>query len=99
MTLTISPVDVDWSKTEGLVPAVIQHSDDGRVLMLGFMSEAALVTTLETRRVTFWSRTRQKLWTKGETSGHFLDVVDVKLDCDRDTLLVRARPNGPVCHT
>jgi len=83
----------------GLVPAIIQDAETRNVLMLGFMNEEAYQKTLETKHVTFWSRTRQTLWTKGETSGHFLNLVDMKIDCDNDTLLVRVNPIGPTCHT
>ena len=84
---------------DGLVPAIIQDADTRQVLMLGFMNEEAYEKTLQTGHVTFWSRTRQTLWTKGETSGHFLNLVDMKADCDNDTLLVRVHPIGPTCHT
>ncbi len=90
--------DIDWEKGGGLVPAVVQDADDGRVLMLGYMDRRALQVTRDTGRVTFYSRSRQALWTKGETSGHVLDLVALDVDCDGDTLLVQARPNGPVCH-
>lgn len=90
---------IDFAKGDGLVPAIVQHARDGAVLMLGYMNREAVEATIETRAVTFWSRSRQSLWRKGETSGHTLDLVDLRLDCDRDTLLVRALPNGPVCHT
>ena len=90
---------IDFDKMDGLVPAIIQDADTRQVLMLGFMNEAAYQKTLETRHVTFWSRTRNTLWTKGETSGHFLNLVDMKTDCDNDTLLVRVHPVGPTCHT
>ena len=93
------PSQLDWSKGEGLLPAIVQHADTGVVLMLGFMNYEALSHTLESRRVTFFSRTKQRLWTKGETSGHWLDLVNISADCDADTLLVLARPAGPVCHT
>ena len=83
----------------GLVPAIIQDSKTLKVLMLGFMNEEALKTTESTGKVTFWSRTRQCLWTKGETSGNYLNVVDILIDCDNDTLLIKADPVGPVCHT
>ncbi len=89
---------LDWEKGGGLLPAVVQHARDGRVLMVGFMNPDALRATLGGRRVTFYSRTRQSLWTKGETSGNVLEVVGVSTDCDRDTLLVQALPAGPVCH-
>ena len=90
---------IDFEKMGGLVPAIIQDAETKNVLMLGFMNEEAYEKTLETRHVTFWSRTRQTLWTKGETSGHFLNLVDMKIDCDNDTLLVRVNPIGPTCHT
>jgi phosphoribosyl-ATP pyrophosphohydrolase/phosphoribosyl-AMP cyclohydrolase len=89
---------LDWEKSGGLVPAVVQHAHSGAVLMLGYMDRAALERTLASRRVTFLSRSKGRLWEKGETSGHTLDLVDVRQDCDRDTLLVRAVPRGPVCH-
>ena len=89
---------LDWDKGDGLLPAIVQDAGSGRVLMLGYMNRDALRTTLGTRRVTFYSRSRQALWTKGETSGNFLDLVEASFDCDRDTLLVLARPEGPVCH-
>ena len=90
---------LDFDKMGGLLPAIIQDADTGKVLMLGFMNEQAYQTTQETGKVTFFSRTRNCLWTKGETSGHFLHVVSVLVDCDNDTLLVKARPEGAVCHT
>lgn len=90
---------VDWGKAEGLVPAVIQHAGSGAVLMLGYMNREALLQTLQREQVVFFSRSKQRLWEKGESSGHFLKLVDVKLDCDADTLLVTAWPQGPVCHT
>lgn len=93
------PSQLDWGKGAGLLPAIVQHADSGVVLMLGFMNFEALSRTLETRRVTFFSRTKDRLWTKGETSGHWLELDDVHADCDADTLLVFARPAGPVCHT
>ncbi|MFT3746474.1 MAG: bifunctional phosphoribosyl-AMP cyclohydrolase/phosphoribosyl-ATP diphosphatase HisIE [Pyrinomonadaceae bacterium] len=85
--------------TDGLIPAIVQDADTRTVLMLGFVNEEALKKTLETRRVTFYSRSRRQLWTKGETSGNFLDLVSIKPDCDDDTLLIKARPNAGVCHT
>ncbi len=91
--------DLDWNKGGGLLPAIVQDADDGRVLMLGYMNAEALEATRQTGRVTFFSRSRQRLWTKGETSGHHLELVDLLSDCDRDTLLVLARPAGPACHT
>lgn len=90
---------IDYSKLNGLVPAIIQDADTRVVLMLGFMNEEAYKKTIETGKVTFWSRTRNTLWTKGETSGNFLNVVDIKIDCDNDTLLIKVHPVGPVCHT
>ena len=90
---------LDFDKMGGLLPAIIQDADTGKVLMLGFMNEQAYQATQETGKVTFFSRTRNCLWTKGETSGHFLHVVSVLVDCDNDTLLVKARPEGAVCHT
>lgn len=90
---------IDYEKMDGLVPAIIQDSETRQVLMLGFMNEEAYQKTLDTKHVTFWSRTRNCLWTKGETSGHFLNLVDMKVDCDNDTLLVRVHPIGPTCHT
>jgi phosphoribosyl-ATP pyrophosphatase (EC 3.6.1.31)/phosphoribosyl-AMP cyclohydrolase (EC 3.5.4.19) len=89
----------DFAKGEGLVPAIVQHARTGEVLMLGYMDEAALAKTRDTGLVTFFSRSKQRLWTKGETSGDTLVLVDVKIDCDNDTLLVRALPAGPTCHT
>jgi phosphoribosyl-AMP cyclohydrolase / phosphoribosyl-ATP pyrophosphohydrolase len=90
---------LDFDKTGGLLPAIIQHADTGAVLMLGYMNPQALATTLARGRVVFWSRSKQRLWEKGETSGHTLDVVAIHEDCDQDSLLVLARPAGPVCHT
>lgn len=90
---------IDFEKMGGLVPAIIQDADTRKVLMLGFMNEEAYQQTLETKHVTFWSRTRNTLWTKGETSGNFLNLVDMKVDCDQDTLLVQVHPVGPTCHT
>ncbi|MDO4818418.1 MAG: bifunctional phosphoribosyl-AMP cyclohydrolase/phosphoribosyl-ATP diphosphatase HisIE [Akkermansia sp.] len=95
----ITTMDIDFEKSGGLVPAIIQDSATRQVLMLGYMNREAYEKTLQERRVTFWSRSRNCLWTKGETSGHFLELVDIKADCDNDTLLVRAVPHGPVCHT
>lgn len=89
----------DWEKMGGLLPAVVQDAFDGRVLMVGYMSADALAVTAETGKVTFWSRSRETLWTKGETSGNTLNFVDAALDCDQDCLLVRAHPAGPTCHT
>ncbi len=90
---------LNFEKMGGLVPAIIQDAETRQVLMLGFMNEEAYQKTVETKKVTFWSRTRNCLWTKGETSGNFLNLVDIKIDCDNDTLLVKANPDGPTCHT
>ncbi len=85
--------------SDGLIPAIVQDAANGRVLMLGFMNADALAKTQETQRVSFYSRSRKMLWTKGETSGNFLDLVSITADCDTDTLLITAKPTGPVCHT
>lgn len=90
---------IDFEKMDGLVPAIIQDDKTLKVLMLGFMNEEAYQQTVKTGKVTFWSRTKNRLWTKGETSGNFLNVVDIKADCDNDTLLIKVNPVGPVCHT
>ena len=90
---------IDFQKVDGLVPAIIQDASTSTVLMLGYMDKAALEKTLEEKKVTFFSRTKNRLWTKGETSGNFLELVDIKLDCDQDTLLVKVNPIGPTCHT
>jgi phosphoribosyl-ATP pyrophosphohydrolase/phosphoribosyl-AMP cyclohydrolase len=92
-------INLNFSKLNGLVPAIVQDAQTGRVLMLGFMNEEAWRKTVETGKVTFFSRTKQRLWTKGETSGNFLHTVEIRIDCDRDTLLIKANPDGPVCHT
>jgi phosphoribosyl-ATP pyrophosphohydrolase/phosphoribosyl-AMP cyclohydrolase len=89
---------LDWDKGGGLLPAIVQHARTGRVLMLGYMNDAALRGTLGGGRVVFYSRSREKLWTKGETSGHYLNVVDVSTDCDSDAILVLVDPIGPTCH-
>ncbi len=89
----------DFEKGNGLIPAIVQDADTGKVLMLGYMNREAYEKTLREGRVSFYSRSRQTLWTKGETSGHFLKLEGMSLDCDRDSLLVKARPAGPVCHT
>ena len=90
---------IDFEKCGGLVPAIIQDAATGKVLMLGYMNEASYARTVESGKVCFFSRSRQCLWTKGETSGNYLDVVSIKADCDHDTLLILATPHGPVCHT
>ena len=92
-------MELDFGKMEGLVPAIIQDNYTQKVLMLGFMNEEAYKKTLETGKVTFFSRTKNRLWTKGEESGNFLNVVSMKADCDNDTLLIMVDPVGPVCHT
>lgn len=90
---------IDFDKMGGLVPAIIQDDKTKNVLMLGYMNQEAYDKTVETGKVTFYSRTKQRLWTKGEESGNFLNVVSIKNDCDQDTLLIRVNPVGPVCHT
>lgn len=90
---------INFSKQDGLVPCVIQDVKTLRVLMLGFMNEEAYQKTLQEKKVTFFSRSKQRLWTKGETSGNFLHLVDIAIDCDNDTLLIKVNPEGPVCHT
>ncbi|SER17365.1 phosphoribosyl-ATP pyrophosphatase /phosphoribosyl-AMP cyclohydrolase [Rosenbergiella nectarea] len=90
---------LDWHKTDNLIPAIIQHAVSGEVLMLGYMNQEALAATQQSGNVTFWSRSKQRLWTKGESSGHFLTVKQITADCDRDSLLVLALPHGPTCHT
>ena len=92
-------MEIDFEKCGGLVPAIIQDAQTKNVLMMGYMNPEAYQKTLETGKVTFWSRSRQCLWTKGDTSGNFLWLVNIKVDCDKDTLLVTARPEGPTCHT
>jgi phosphoribosyl-ATP pyrophosphohydrolase/phosphoribosyl-AMP cyclohydrolase len=94
MTLPV----VDWEKMQGLVPAIIQDANSGAVLMMGYMNREALAATQSTGRVTFWSRSKGRLWTKGESSGHFLEVRSIAVDCDQDTLLVLVEPIGPACH-
>jgi len=90
---------LDWGKGDGLLPAVVQDADSLQVLMLGYVSAESLQVTLQTGHMTFFSRSRQRLWTKGEQSGNVLAVQSIAVDCDADTLLVRARPAGPTCHT
>ena len=96
--MNIEVSDIKWD-SKGLVPAVIQDVDTGDVLMLGYMNELALQRTLKEENVWFYSRSRQQMWLKGETSGNFLKVREVWKDCDNDTILVKAKPIGPVCHT
>ena len=101
MSIDASALDIDalaWAKQDGLLPAIVQDADTHRVLMLGYMSREALAKTLELHQVTFFSRSKQRLWTKGESSGHVLALVGLEVDCDNDTLLVQARPQGPTCH-
>jgi phosphoribosyl-ATP pyrophosphohydrolase/phosphoribosyl-AMP cyclohydrolase len=95
----MSDLKINFSKTDGLVPCIVQDFKTRQVLMLGFMNEEAYQKTLREKRVTFFSRSKQRLWTKGETSGNFLDVVETLIDCDQDTILIKANPIGPVCHT
>jgi|SRR5579871_6563582 len=90
---------LDFNKSNGLIPCIVQDPRTGKVLMLGFMNDEALQKSLTERRLTFFSRTKQRLWTKGETSGNYLQLVSIDVDCDRDTLLIQALPTGPVCHT
>ena len=90
---------IDFNKMDGLVPAIIQDAVTKNVLMLGYMNQEAYRKTIETKKVTFWSRERKCLWTKGETSGNFLNLVNIKNDCDNDTLLISVQPEGPTCHT
>jgi phosphoribosyl-ATP pyrophosphohydrolase/phosphoribosyl-AMP cyclohydrolase len=90
---------IDFSKLSGLVPCIVQDAKTLRVLMLGFMNEEAYNKTLQEKRVTFYSRSKQRLWTKGETSGNYLELVDALVDCDSDTILIKAKPLGPACHT
>jgi phosphoribosyl-ATP pyrophosphohydrolase/phosphoribosyl-AMP cyclohydrolase len=92
-------MNIDFNKGNGLVPAIIQDADTGTVLMLGYMNAEALEKTRETGLVTFYSRSKKRLWTKGETSGNFLKMIEITADCDNDTLLVKVKPSGPACHT
>ena len=92
-------MNIDFSKSDGLVPAIIQHTLTGQVLMLGFMNKEALEKTTSEGKVTFFSRSKNRLWTKGETSGNYLIVDEILTDCDGDTLLIKAYPQGPTCHT
>ncbi|MGY6631568.1 MAG: bifunctional phosphoribosyl-AMP cyclohydrolase/phosphoribosyl-ATP diphosphatase HisIE [Wenzhouxiangella sp.] len=97
-TLLAQPDTLDWAKTDGLLPAIVQHARTGEVLMLGYMNRESLEHSIETGQVTFYSRSRQRLWTKGESSGHVLQLVSARTDCDRDAILVQALPQGPTCH-
>lgn len=85
--------------SQGLVPVIVQNFESGKVLMLGYMNESSLAETIEIKRVVFWSRSRNERWLKGETSGNFLHLIDIKRDCDSDAVLVQVRPQGPTCHT
>jgi phosphoribosyl-ATP pyrophosphohydrolase/phosphoribosyl-AMP cyclohydrolase len=98
MTIALDLRRVDFAKGDGLVPAIVQDADSGAVLMMAYMNRGALEQTLARGRAVFFSRSKQRLWEKGETTGHTLDVVEIALDCDNDTLLVTARPRGPACH-
>jgi len=95
----LNDMELDFKKSGGLVPAVVQDAKTSKVLMLGFMNEEALEQTTSSGKVTFYSRTKARLWTKGETSGNILEVVEIIPDCDQDTVLIKANPTGPVCHT
>ncbi|MBY0346553.1 MAG: bifunctional phosphoribosyl-AMP cyclohydrolase/phosphoribosyl-ATP diphosphatase HisIE [Neisseriaceae bacterium] len=96
---TLNPSNLDWEKVSNLMPVIIQHAQTLRVLMLGYMNAEALEKTINTGDVTFFSRTKKRLWIKGEESGHFLKVVSIAQDCDADTLLIQVTPVGPTCHT
>lgn len=101
MSVEVGTLDLgalDWGKQDGLLPVIVQDAGNLRVLMLGYMNREALQATLDGGKVTFYSRSKQRLWTKGESSGHFLELVSLAADCDNDTLLVQARPRGPTCH-
>jgi phosphoribosyl-ATP pyrophosphohydrolase/phosphoribosyl-AMP cyclohydrolase len=98
MNTTLNLASIDFAKGDGLVPAIVQDADNGAVLMMAYMNREALEQTLARSRAVFFSRSKQRLWEKGETTGHTLDVVGVVADCDNDTLLVTARPRGPACH-
>ncbi|WP_392551659.1 bifunctional phosphoribosyl-AMP cyclohydrolase/phosphoribosyl-ATP diphosphatase HisIE [Orbus wheelerorum] len=98
--LTLQQIDqLDWQKVDNLMPAIIQHAISGEVLMLGYMNKEALTKTIESSKVTFYSRTKSRLWTKGETSGNFLNLVNISADCDNDSLLILVNPVGATCHT
>ena len=97
-TSRIDPAALDWAKGDGLLPAIVQHWQSGEVLMLGYMNAAALAQTQASGQVTFYSRSKQRLWTKGESSGHVLALKSIRIDCDADTLLLQADPHGPTCH-
>ena len=97
MVTDVLPI-LDWDKAAGLIPAIVQDADNGRMLMLGYMDRDALLATQASGKVTFFSRSKQRLWTKGESSGNFLHMVSIQADCDQDSLLIQARPQGPTCH-
>jgi phosphoribosyl-ATP pyrophosphohydrolase/phosphoribosyl-AMP cyclohydrolase len=99
LNIKTDKMNLDFKKMEGLIPVVVQDDLSGKVLMLGYMNEEALAKTQESGRVTFFSRSKNRLWTKGETSGNFLEVISIQEDCDGDAILVKAKPLGPVCHT
>lgn len=99
MSFNFDPNSVDFQKSGGLVPAIIQDHLSNKVLMLGYMNRAALDQTLAEGKVTFFSRSKERLWTKGESSNNFLHLIDITVDCDQDSLLIKARPDGPTCHT
>lgn len=90
--------DIDWKKMQGLVPVIVQDDQTYQVLMLAYMNQEALLQTLQTKKVTFFSRSKEKLWVKGETSNHYLELIDLQMDCDCDALLVLVKPQGPTCH-
>ncbi|MCU0401726.1 MAG: bifunctional phosphoribosyl-AMP cyclohydrolase/phosphoribosyl-ATP diphosphatase HisIE [Algoriphagus sp.] len=92
-------MNIDYTKMNGLIPAIVQDALSGKVLMQGYMNQEALAKTQETGMVTFFSRSKDRLWTKGETSGNFMELVSMKEDCDGDSILIKANPRGPVCHT
>ena len=98
-TTDSTTLEPDWSKADGLLPAIVQHALTGEVLMLGYMNSEALAKTQDTGHVTFYSRSKQRLWTKGESSGNVLVLKSIRIDCDADTFLIQADPHGPTCHT
>jgi len=97
--VSFEPSQLKFNSTDGLLPCIIQDNITNKVLMLGYMNEESLRKTIAEKKVTFFSRSKQRLWTKGETSGNFLNVVQIDVDCDNDTLLIKAKPDGPTCHT
>ncbi len=99
MNITFSPDQLDFDKSGGLIPAIVQDEATRQVLMLGYMNRDALQATLDKGLVTFYSRSKERLWTKGETSENYLEAISIQQDCDNDTLLIQARPKGPACHT